>query len=493
MMKISPRYFLARELAWAVTLGTGFGSVWFVMVIWLGTLDREDRRNWPPRENLVVRSDGTPLIQVTTWKDYSISYRDLSGAKQADLETADRVPAVRVTGVHETPGAFPGNPSWQRRLRLFFNDRAPTVNWFFVHDGKTDGAGYFVGYERESNRRVGFIGLAGLRHDPVPVTERIPVRGALTADFVQWSSAPLWINLGRQTTFSLARSDLPPRLVYVPSGNSVREVDLAAGTVTTILDASEPIESTGIPTLESWSGGHYAKEPPILVRTRQQIYALDRSHKTTRQFTIPDEVDLAGPVSWYDLGDGQAIAQFIRAAPPAEYNGTIDQLIYRIGPDGAIQERYALTLQTGPPAKSMAGAQTLLLLGVPAPALLLVVEPLAPFTSDPLQSYARRVVAAALMQWRGLTAVAGFSLLLAILAWRRCRSFGLPKRERVAWLIFVLLLGLPAFVGFLLGRRWPVRESCTTCHALAPRDRDDCANCGTRFPEPPLRGIEVFA
>ena len=32
----------------------------------------------------------------------------------------------------------------------------------------------------------------------------------------------------------LGRADLPPRLVYVPSGNHLRLVDLAARTVTTV-------------------------------------------------------------------------------------------------------------------------------------------------------------------------------------------------------------------------------------------------------------------
>ena len=32
---------------------------------------------------------------------------------------------------------------------VFVNEQEPTVNWFFVHDGKPDGAGYFVAYERD--------------------------------------------------------------------------------------------------------------------------------------------------------------------------------------------------------------------------------------------------------------------------------------------------------------------------------------------------------
>ena len=51
------------------------------------------------------------------------------------------------------------------------DERDPSVTWFFVHDGQPQGAGYFVGYERVSNRRVGFIGLAGFRSHSVPAAE----------------------------------------------------------------------------------------------------------------------------------------------------------------------------------------------------------------------------------------------------------------------------------------------------------------------------------
>ena len=94
------------------------------------------------------------------------------------------------------------------------NEREPTVNWFFVHDGKPDGAGYFVGYERVSNRRVGFIGLSGFRADPVPADEWIPVRGELIVDYSQLSSAPVSINSGHAWVLRPDRWDVPPRLVY---------------------------------------------------------------------------------------------------------------------------------------------------------------------------------------------------------------------------------------------------------------------------------------
>ena len=83
--------------------------------------------------------------------------------------------------------------------------------------------------------------------------------------------------------------------------------------------------------------------------------------------------------------------------------------------------------------------------------------------------------------------------ILAVLAWRRSRAFGLSRKERITWTVFVLLFGLPAYVGFLLYRRWPIRLPCPNCQARVPRDRMACAECGTRFPDPGLKGIEIFA
>ena len=76
------------------------------------------------------------------------------------------------------------------------------------------------------------------------------MRAELITDYANWSSAPISIYLGSQRwRIRPDRGDLPPRLVYVPSGNRLRLVDLAARTVTTVFEAPEPIESVGIPTI----------------------------------------------------------------------------------------------------------------------------------------------------------------------------------------------------------------------------------------------------
>ena len=74
--------------------------------------------------------------------------------------------------------------------------------------------------------------------------------------------------------------------------------------------------------------------------------------------------------------------------------------------------------------------------------------------------------------WPWLATVLAASAILALITWRRTHAFGLTRREQVGWSVFVLLFGVPAWVGFLLHRRWPVRIPCPNCHARPPRDRE---------------------
>jgi hypothetical protein len=496
MMAISHRYSLVRQIVWATTLATGFGTVWFVLVAWLATAIQESwqgsGRRWPHREQLVIRSDGTPLIELYQWDELSrltTTYRDLKGVAQKSTETTELIAAIFMPGEHPPAGRFAGEPSWLERLKYFVNDREPNAAWYFVHDGKPEGAGYFVGYDRVSHQRIGFIGLSGARSDPVPAGEQIPGVQSHLSDQSQWSSAPQWIFWNRNAEFRADGFDLPPRLVYVPSGKQLRVVDLAAGTITTIFEAPEAIESPGVATvtnLTNRSGGKPEREQPVLVRTRQFIYALDRSHKVVRRFTIPEEIDPRSAVSWYEIPAGQAIAVF------SDWS-TYHSLLYRIGADGTILERSEVALQQGTVSSSEASTLVVEFLGLPSPAFIGVIQPLILMGPDPAHSYLAALTTLITKLWPALLGVIALSVLLAIIAWRRCVSFGLSWRERVAWPVFVLVLGLPAFAGFLLSRRWVVRWPCSTCHARVPRDRDECTKCGTRFPDPALLGIEIFA
>ena len=472
-----------RPLLWAATLAVGFGTVWAIVGAWLyaGIDSVRQGSEGNTYEQLVIRSDGTPLIHSYRFDDPSLStYHDLSGRVQDPPDGTNVLQGVYMPGGEGRPGIFADRLPWQQRLKVFVNEQEPVVSWYFVHDGKQEGAGYLVGYERESNRRGGFIGMQGFRSDPVPIDDWIPVRSALMADYSQWSSAPISIYWGSTRLGPRAlrpgQRDLPPHLVFIPSGNRIQLVDLSTRSVKTVFQASAPIEALGVPPLSTSS-----KEQPILVRAGQQIQTLDHNYKTTRAFTIPNEVDRSDRgVTWYEIDNGQAIAITPRT-------------VYRIAVDGTIQDQVEYNLKTGSRALSQEMGAFLFALALPSPALVIAIEPLLLMGIDPALSYPGAMSALVKSSWPSLLMIFALSLVLALMAKRRSRAFGLANREQFAWTVFVLFLGLPAYVGFRLHRRWPIREACPHCNARVPRDRTACAECGTRFPDPALKGIEIFA
>ena len=490
---IARKFSLLRQLALAVTLATGFGTLWFMLVAWLGTSIQQAWQggNRPVFERLEVRSDGTLLIHSFPQDNLSeATYRDLKGVVQDAPDNNDVLSAVQLFGTPapETPGFFSRQAGWAERLTAFVDEREPTVNWFFVHDGKPDGAGYFAAYERTSNRRVGFIGMSGFRSGPVPAADWIPVRGGPT------SSAPVSIYSGHAWVLRPAGGDVPPRLVYLPSGSKLRQADLNARTVTTVFETPEPIESVGIPTLAYWSTGHSTTEQPILVRTNRQIHELDQQHHVKKVFSLPAEVDPRSAVQWYQIKSGQAIAVIDPLPSTGQRDNVSRQLVYRIKADGAIEDQFAVDLQAGSSAPDGATQALLLALVLPVPAILFAIGAFLVIANDPPQSYPAAITALLKDSWPSLLiAVLALSIVLAILVQRRSRAFGLSRREQIAWSVFVLLFGLPALVGFRLYRRWPIRQPCPNCQAQAPRDRVACAECGMRFPDPSLKGTEIFA
>ena len=95
---IARKFSLLRQLLLAAALATGFGTLWALLVLWLGVSIRggmAGRDQLPPREELVVASDGTPLIASTPWDNQSLAtYRDLDGRAQPAPDRTSGSPAM---------------------------------------------------------------------------------------------------------------------------------------------------------------------------------------------------------------------------------------------------------------------------------------------------------------------------------------------------------------------------------------------------------------
>ncbi len=93
-----------------------------------------------------------------------------------------------------------------------------------------------------------------------------------------------------------------------------------------------------------------------------------------------------------------------------------------------------------------------------------------------------------LMLWTGLVGA-----VLAAACLRRQRRYCQPLQEQILWPVFVLVLGLPGWIGYRYLCRWPVLEACETCRVASPRDNDVCAVRDLEFPLPTVHGTEIFA
>lgn len=132
---------------------------------------------------------------------------------------------------------------------------------------------------------------------------------------------------------------------------------------------------------------------------------------------------------------------------------------------------------------------------LPIPTLLglgaFVAYPLEQVWNGSAASYPEGLVAACRRFLWPIIVVTLTAIALAAWCFRRHRRYAQPGVWM--WCLFVLLLGVPGLIGYLLHRRWPVCETCSACGRRVAGDRDTCQACGAAFPAPPPVGTEIFA
>lgn len=484
---------LTRHLMWAATLSLGFGTLWPVVIGWLGS---STATRAGVAKQIVIQRDGTPLVQEYEDSDYSSPiYHDLEG-KLVDVSPRDKF-ADAVLMSTERRGHNP-RPSldWSTRLAQFAGPNQSKIIWYFVHDGKPEGSGVFEGFHLKSRTRIGFIGRAGFTTQQPSADQRIPVSSDLmSASSYSWTVQPTMVNRGN-LVFASVNSDLRPleSVVFVPSERRVLKVDLQERVVRQLFESPEPIRSISVARIPADS-----KEGDdgrlVLIGVAGKVYALTPEGKLMRTVTITAELDSDhGYSNWYELLGGNAEIVVSRESPDGRHTPTE---IYTVSADGTIESKREFILDSGVDPTNPKLEALLVSSFFPAPALLalggLVVVPLFEVSNGAKRTIAEAALRYAIDGWPAFAFVLVISLLLAAWGRRRAVAYALSDREKRAWTIYIVLLGVPGFAGYLLHRPWPAREKCPSCPAKPPRDRDACANCGTPFPEPALKGTEIFA
>ncbi len=501
---------ILRLLLLAVLLGLGIQVVALSVGGWGVSVTRQFGSREGRSENFTVLIDGTPVIVSRSLADhYDEEGRTLEG-EPVPRERLDRTAyGVSLNDSSQKLKQF-GRPDWSNRLVAFSDCRNPAEFWLFVHTGRAQGQGYFEGYDSETKFRVGYIGRNGPTNTKPPPEERFVVDGRqltrsghlasdgthnVVYDTYHFSS-------GYRTYVSDERVELsvPPWSAYLRCGKELVEVNLREQTVRTVRVFDKPFtiglgrQTYPIDEEDKYKSPDFDEFPwcreHLLIRTLDRITLLDPRSDAEKVYQIP-EAARGSRAYLYQLADGTGILHVSRRSK----GGITSADIYWIDGTEKVLRDAHLELVTGRPPTDprLKAARASLIAPVPAVWTVssFVMKPLSFVKSGRDPSYSAALARSLRESWPAL--LISFAITAVAVWW--CAKW---QKQHAAdwtrtWVVFVVLFGLPALLGYLLHRTWPPRVECPTCKEPAPRDRLSCAACEADFPEPAPKGIEVFA
>jgi hypothetical protein len=469
----------------------GFGVVFGAVVGWSLLIGEQLFGAKRGNEYVVVREDGTPLISSSPSVYGSNILRTLEGVEVADEGPIRQLPGADLASPHA--GSRMRYPlDWRSRICPFVDERRPAGYWYFIHDGQRDGSGYFVGFDSRNKLRIGYIGAQGFRPDEPPPEERFPVSGRSLAAGATFGDTR---HYGAREPYYVSGE----KSAYMISADRLLEIDFRTRSVSALLEAE------GLVSVDSLS----RPEPPLqlagdleqhrrwrtftAIRTAEQVVLWEQKTRAQHSYQLPS-VARDKRLRFYEIREGLALLDVVSD----DERGERHDLLW-LDPSGQTLRQEQVCFETrsifnDPRAEAWCAAGA-----VPAPVVAMVAVPFQAMQhsaagTDPTATFSafladyRRAVAET---WLPLVLVLAVAAGAAGLCYRRQRRYALPGTA--VWVIFVLLGGIPALLGYLWHRRWPVLEPCPACGQVVPRDREQCARCGVEFPVPKRHGIEVFA
>jgi|HubBroStandDraft_6_1064221.scaffolds.fasta_scaffold02585_5 hypothetical protein len=379
--------------------------------------------------------------------------------------------------------------------------RTPT-DWFCLQFPKPHAIAYFVGYDRVSQRRVGYIGRTGfqleeptaaqafvLDHGPGPewggpgiIAPRGSLRGVTPAEYYYQNLAA-----------DRSPGAIPPAVYYLVAKDRTMRIDLRSRTVATVLEAPGLDRIATLTRTRDVAAAAAAKpvlDDAIAVRGPGTVTVLDASGRQETVFQLPAELS-DRTFTFFQLPDRTALAHVYRTDRAKRM--AYQDLIW-FTKDGTITRRIDGALSF--PISQLSLVSQFLLVGcaVPMPVGpigVVLVWPLTPDNGTSARTYHEAVLEELPAVLPAAIAAALWTALAIWLYYRRTAKYGEPRHA--AWIVSIGVLGLPGYFGYVLRRHWTARIPCPSCGVPAPRDRDECFHCGEVFPTPAANGLEIFA
>ncbi len=286
---MSKRKPILRPLALAAVLATGFAFIYAIIVSWVYAAWIWPYGKSPVWEYAEVQENGEPIVhRYDSGRGYR--YRTLDGAELAAQSDIAKGAVLVIPGERDL-WEFPLGAA--DRVAMFGKRNPPSGIWYFLHDGQRNGGGYFVGFDQQSKRQIGFIGRDGFCAERPRRDDWFAVDGLM---FSRHRGIP-----GATTEMSdmwTVQNELfSPDAIYLISAGQLLRVDLRHRTVATLIESGDLIAlDTAIPVGQA----KVAREPAnginrqvyLAVRTPDRVLILDNAGNQLGSFVIP--ADLRG-------------------------------------------------------------------------------------------------------------------------------------------------------------------------------------------------------
>jgi hypothetical protein len=484
-----------QPLMLATVLAVGFMAVCVAVDSWIISSYREDAVG--TGENLGFQPDGTALI--VSHPDGSRGgshFRDLQG-NPVTLSLDDMNAWLRGCLLQASPPQGSDDLAWDDRFLQLTDGRMPATIWYFLSDGRREGAGYFVGYDSISKVRIGYLGSAGFRNGPLPVEEWFPFTGTTNP----FNNSRLIVGSRGYSTYRNGLDyEARPSGGRAPQGflnmwdayifgrdGKIYHADLQARTAHMILENSQLRSVAASAWTEDANRGVLWR---LAARTDDAISVLNAQGKPLARYPIPEALRSLD-LTFAESKAGEAVLYW--SSPEDSLATEKEYRIFWVKPGGQCREAAVTLAHRGElrPMRVYAGVT------MPSPLGLAgsyVRRRFGELLENGLSATPAEALGRALTEyWPALAIAHMISFVLAALCYRRQVRYGVSRTERIVWPLFVLLFGLPGWIGYRFGRSWPVLEACPDCGVAVPRDREGCLRCTTDFPRPALKGTEVFA
>ena len=312
-----------------------------------------------------------------------------------------------------------------------------------------------MGYHRQDRRRIGYIAQNGFQTE-VPSAEAM-------LDVPWTANGPQFLS---QAGSAITEPNFAPGYKFnqpqIISRDRLLQVDFEKRTVKTLLELPGMVSFKSFQR-RSKDAARLGKdenetEYVSAVRGRETIVILDSAGHASERFVIPAELRDKS-FDFYEQPDGTALV--VVTELNTQQRSQSESVIW-INRDGTIARQ--MRNATEPWFYNRPTAVDRVLPGIAVPAPIFPCWPQSSLRRGPTRMRAKGP------RSRNAPSISGLPLPSPALP--RCVPSGCIGNERRSsanavrwrWVLFLALGGLPAYVAYLVHRRWPVRVACPACH-----------------------------